>query len=185
MMKQIFSRAALRSLVTACAVSATALSPIVTAPAAADGWGRPESSRQYQRYSDDCTYRGDRPGCNLGNDRKLRGYYGSRNYYHRPRHHHDGDAAAAAIIGLAGVAIIAGALSQANRAPAPRTYRIEPDRYPPAPARSGPNVITYDSTLEPWTPEWYDWCDRHYRSFNGQTGTFRGYDGRDHFCVPR
>uniref|UniRef100_UPI001866F2D3 BA14K family protein n=1 Tax=Oricola nitratireducens TaxID=2775868 RepID=UPI001866F2D3 len=96
-----------------------------------------------------------------------------------------GHAAAAAIIGLAGVAILAGALSQANRPPAPRTYQIEPDRYPPAPARSGPNVITYESTLEPWTPEWYDWCDRRYRSFNGQTGTFRGYDGRDHFCVPR
>lgn len=49
-----------------------------------------------------------------------------------------------------------------------------------------PNVITYQgsASLEPWTPGWREWCSNRYRSFNGQTGTFRGYDGLDHFCVP-
>lgn len=52
---------------------------------------------------------------------------------------------------------------------------------------NGPNVITYDDgySLEPWTPGWKNWCSNRYRSFNSQTGTFRGYDGRDHFCVPK
>ncbi|MGI9351021.1 MAG: BA14K family protein [Rhizobiaceae bacterium] len=51
----------------------------------------------------------------------------------------------------------------------------------------GPNVITYndDYSLEPWTPGWQRWCQNRYRSFNARTGTFRGYDGRDHFCVPK
>ncbi len=52
---------------------------------------------------------------------------------------------------------------------------------------SGPQVIRYEdevsASYEPWTPEWADWCDNKYRSFNPSTGTFRGYDGRDHFCV--
>lgn len=57
-----------------------------------------------------------------------------------------------------------------------------------------PTVIRYDDgygsrghhgglTYEPWTPEWQSWCSSSYRSFNPRTGTFRGYDGRDHFCV--
>lgn len=35
------------------------------------------------------------------------------------------------------------------------------------------------------TQGWYDYCARTYRSFNPQTGTYRGYDGRDHACVAR
>ena len=37
-------------------------------------------------------------------------------------------------------------------------------------------------TLAPWTPEWYARCRETYRSFNPVKGTYRGYDGRDHFC---
>lgn len=50
-----------------------------------------------------------------------------------------------------------------------------------------PEVITFrdSASLEPWTPGWRDWCSNRYRSFNVQTGTFRGYDGLDHFCVPK
>ncbi len=52
---------------------------------------------------------------------------------------------------------------------------------------AGPNVITYEDTvsLEPWSPGWRAYCEDRYRSFNPQTGTYRGYDGLDHFCVPR
>ncbi|MGB7334784.1 MAG: BA14K family protein [Salaquimonas sp.] len=50
-----------------------------------------------------------------------------------------------------------------------------------------PQVIRYEDTVgasyEPWTPAWAEWCDNKYRSFNRNTGTFRGYDGLDHFCV--
>ncbi|MFZ2099900.1 MAG: BA14K family protein, partial [Oricola sp.] len=99
------------------------------------------------------------------------------------RHDDGGAVVAGAILGIAGAAILAGALTQ-PAPPPPRQYYVAPNAYPPAPAYSGPKVITYESTLEPWTPAWYDWCDQRYRSFNPQSGTYRGYDGRDHFCVP-
>jgi hypothetical protein len=34
----------------------------------------------------------------------------------------------------------------------------------------------------PWSPAWYDYCSSRYRSFNPETGYFRGYDGEFHFC---
>ncbi|MEM7289260.1 MAG: BA14K family protein [Pseudomonadota bacterium] len=50
-----------------------------------------------------------------------------------------------------------------------------------------PQVITFNDPgdLQPWTPGWREWCQNRYRSFNPSTGTFRGYDGLDHFCVPK
>ena len=53
--------------------------------------------------------------------------------------------------------------------------------------RGEPEVITFrdNASLEPWTPGWREWCSNRYRSFNAQTGTFRGFDGFDHFCVPK
>ena len=76
---------------------------------------------------------------------------------------------------------------------APRTRQHVPlDSYTPQPrnpyaGQNNPEVITYRDTasLEPWTPGWREWCSNRYRSFNAQTGTFRGYDGLDHFCVPK
>lgn len=79
-----------------------------------------------------------------------------------------GDAAAAAILGLGAAAIIGGAIANSNRNVAPNYYRVAP---------SGA------SGYEPWSPGWYRYCAQRYRSFNAATGTFRGYDGRDHFCV--
>ncbi len=81
--------------------------------------------------------------------------------YYRHYHHGYGGAAAAGIMGLAAGAIIGGAIAESRQ---PRVYY-------------GP--------LRPWTPAWYNWCESSYRSFNPRTGTFRGYDGRDHFCVAR
>jgi|GEM_PF-1256085 len=70
--------------------------------------------------------------------------------------------------------------------------RIQLDRYGnpirQAPTiHNDPNVITFRDTasLEPWSPGWREWCSNRYRSFNAQTGTFRGFDGLDHFCVPK
>ena len=88
------------------------------------------------------------------------------------RHRHDNDdkdaekIIAGAIVGLAAAAII----SQATRpAPAP-AYRARPAQ----PAGS----------LEPWTRDWYNWCSNRYRSFNPETGFWRGYDGKTYFCRP-
>ncbi|MFM2278245.1 MAG: hypothetical protein RLZZ444_476 [Pseudomonadota bacterium] len=59
------------------------------------------------------------------------------------------------------------------------------DYFPEAPARermTRTNVADGYS-LEPWTPDWRAWCAERYRSFNPSTGTYRGYDSRDHFCT--
>ncbi|WP_420406994.1 BA14K family protein [Hoeflea sp.] len=115
---------------------------------------------------------------------KQRHYRGVRQ--HRvPRHvyrghRNNGDAAAAAIIGLGVGAIIGGAIANSHNnsrvihrpAPAPRNYR-------------GQRINNAGGSFEPWTKSWYRYCKKKYRSFNASTGTFRGYDGRDHFCVVR
>ncbi|WP_346909752.1 BA14K family protein [uncultured Roseibium sp.] len=36
--------------------------------------------------------------------------------------------------------------------------------------------------LEPWTPQWYDYCGRKYRSFNPNTGYYTTYGGQQRFC---
>ena len=101
---------------------------------------------------------------------------------HWRRHHHrNNDAVAAGLLGLAAGAIIIGALSE----PAPRRVyerRATVYDYPPAPRAYEPEVITYDAGLEPWSRDWYRYCSDRYRSFNPETGTYRGYDGRNHFC---
>lgn len=108
-----------------------------------------------------------------------------------------GDLIAAGVIGLALGAIIAGEASKNRqvqpsyqyRQPAPQhSYQPSYQYRQPAPQQyNQPNVITFEesASLEPWTPGWRQWCTNRYRSFNSQTGTFRGYDGLDHFCVPR
>jgi len=34
----------------------------------------------------------------------------------------------------------------------------------------------------PWSREWFAYCFETYRSFDPKKGTYRGYDGRIHFC---
>lgn len=120
-------------------------------------------------------------------------------HHHHHRRNDDGAAIAAGIIGLIGGAVIAGALSESSRNN--RTiYLDEPvhprhrgqnhvyapsNAYPPAPSPVDDQVITFAGSLEPWTPGWYDWCDARFKTFNPERGTYRGYDGKDHFCVPK
>ncbi|TPF76561.1 BA14K family protein [Brucella gallinifaecis] len=105
----------------------------------------------------------------------------NRPYY---RHHRNrgGDALAAGVIGLAAGALIGSALSQQQPTyvqPAPVYAPPPPPVYYPAPpARSAAYRVGY----EPWSRGWYQYCSNRYRSFNPSTGTYRGYDGRDHFC---
>lgn len=99
------------------------------------------------------------------------------------RHRHN-DAVAWGIIGLATGAFIASSIK-----PAPKTYVVRPAKpyYPPAPRSYTTTTTTTTTTaaLRPWSRGWYNYCNQRYRSFNPNTGTFRGYDGRDHFCVAR
>ena len=64
--------------------------------------------------------------------------------------------------------------------PEARRVYVEPEYYPARRVYRRPIVV---GTFEPWSPEWYRFCEDSYRSFNPRTGTFRGYDGREHFCV--
>ncbi len=106
------------------------------------------------------------------------------------RHHHNNDAAwAAGAAGLVTGVIVGSAIANDGgyyRAQPRRVY-VEPEYYPerrvyrPAPVyRSAPVAVR---TFEPWTPEWYRYCEGTYRSFNPRSGTFVGYDGLEHFCV--
>lgn len=104
---------------------------------------------------------------------------------HWRRHHtyHDSrgnDLAVAGIVGLAAGALIVGLAAQSEPA-----YR-EPAYAPrPQPDRGYP--VAYDDprgyAIEPWTADWYDYCNNRYRTFDAHSGTFTGYDGRQHFCV--
>lgn len=97
----------------------------------------------------------------------------------RHRHRGDrGDAVVAGILGFTAGALLSGALAR------PRYY----DYYEPAPVYAAPPPVVYGpapvyySRPDPWTPEWYAYCSDRYRSFDGQTGYFLGYDGNYHFC---
>lgn len=104
---------------------------------------------------------------------QIFGNHGAYRRHHRPRpvYRHrdrdDGDVVLGIIGGLAAGAILGSVLS--NQQP---VYRSRPQR-----------VIRYSGSLEPWTRAWFEYCDDRYRSFNPSTGTYRGYDGEDHFCV--
>lgn len=124
------------------------------------------------------------------------GHKHKHKYKHHKRHRgpvviekNNDDALLLGVLGLAAGAIIAGAiLSEPPRPapqpdyypPAPDGYSYSPNDYPPA-----PSSVNTAGTIEPWTDAWYRYCAQRYRSFDPATGTFRGYDGYDHFCVAR
>lgn len=109
--------------------------------------------------------------------------HGDRGYY---RHHHrgGGDALAAGAIGLAAGALIGGALSAQSRDDGVvyRDYDDGPIYRAPARVYRPVQAPRYYGSAQPWTRDWYRYCADRYRSFNPETGTFRGYDGRDYFC---
>ena len=78
-------------------------------------------------------------------------------------------------------------LPRANGQPFPDATFPDADSYPAAP--NTPSIVEnradLGGTLEPWSRAWLDACKARYRSFNPETGTFRGYDGLDHFCRPK
>lgn len=167
----------LRTTIGALAVAATALTAL---PATAQAGGRLSDSETAGNYRCADNRVCDHPrGAYVyrHHGKPYRHWHGKRVY----RHHQGNSDAAAVILGLTGLAIVGGAIASQNRT---LPHTADPN-YRRGHYRSAPNVITYESALEPWSPGWYRWCDARYRSFNPETGTFRGYDGRDHFCVPR
>lgn len=117
------------------------------------------------------------------------------------RHHHNNDDAwAAGAAGLVAGALIGGTIASQPRYNGGYNERVyidpepEYDYYEPRPVyRPRPvyqaRPVVVDSygggyrSLEPWTPSWYRYCAQRYRSFNPDSGTFRGYDGRSYFCT--
>jgi Ni/Co efflux regulator RcnB len=127
-------------------------------------------------------------GVSEARDRNRDGYWreGDDYQYRKPRRHRDRDrnygrdAAIGGALGLATGVIIGGALASQPRYEE-RRY-VEPDYYPePEPRVIYRRPVVVES-YEPWTRAWYDYCAQRYRSFNPSTGTFVGYDGREHFC---
>lgn len=117
-------------------------------------------------------------GDRRGDRQHFRNHAGADRFHNRRdhrqrivrRHNDNGSAIALGIIGLGAAAIIGGAIANSNNQGV--TYR-QPAA--PRPVSGG--------RYEPWSNSWFQYCSNKYRSFNASTGTYRGYDGRDHFCV--
>ncbi len=110
--------------------------------------------------------------------------------HHRSDAGRDGDAVAAGIVGLALGALVAGAIASSRDEPLAgnplRHPRPSPDRDfmfdGPAPAFSGSGYVQDEPSFEPWSRSWYRYCRDRYRTFDAESGTYVGRDGREHFC---
>lgn len=172
---------AIKTSLAALVVASTTLVPMATSAQAGErGYGRYEGGRVTH-----CSPR-DR------HCRDFRGDFRGRDR-HRPgkvivkRRDNGSNVAAGVILGIVGGAILNEAI-RGNQQPQYRATAPGYNAYPPAPRAAQPNVVQYQggyASLEPWTAGWYEYCDDRYRSFNANTGTYRGYDGKDHFCVAR
>jgi hypothetical protein len=116
----------------------------------------------------------------------------------RDDHTDEGALIAAGIIGLAAVAIIAGAQRRSEPAyvePQPHHRRkFDRDFFPDQPSArliQRPRHVEYREqpvyrqqvAIEPWTHAWFAYCQDTYRTFDPRRGTFMGHDGQRHFCV--
>jgi hypothetical protein len=141
--------------------AATALAPVSIAPAYAgegNNWLRADSlERQNPQYQPSHVYR--------YNKHRARPHL-------RGRHRDNTDAIVLGIIGLGVGAVIGGAIANSHNSP-----RVI--------YRSAPRTVKSGGRYQPWSKSWFRYCSKKFRSFNASTGTYRGYDGRDHFCVAR
>jgi hypothetical protein len=113
-----------------------------------------------------------------------------------PAHAVDEDALIAGAIGFGVGTLFGGAISQPRYyapqqyyAPQPHYYGAAPPvYYQPMPAYVQPAPVYVQPAMgygyrpEPWSQEWYAYCENRYRSFDPSTGYFLGYDGEYHFC---
>ncbi|WP_332066002.1 BA14K family protein [Bartonella sp. CB189] len=120
----------------------------------------------------------------------------THNYTHIERHKHvhqhfverndSGDTLAAGILGLAAGTLLGNVLKKPEQ---PQIiYQVAPPQhqviYHEVPQTQvvyqAPTVVTPQNPQ--WTSGWVQYCKAKYRSFNPKTGTFKGYDGKEHFC---
>ena len=139
--------------------AATAIAPMTTTAYAADNRG----NRQHYQHRDDSS--------RITNYREYSERRQQRRDHRVRRHSGNKDAIALGIIGLGAAAIIGGAIANSNNS---RVIYQQP---------AAPRAVRGGGSYEPWSQSWFRFCSNKYRSFNASTGTFRGYDGRDHFCV--
>lgn len=96
----------------------------------------------------------------------------------------------AIVAGIAAAAIIGGIVASQNRRhydygpryyapPPPRPYAYAP---PPPPSYAYAPAPSYGYAPQPWTPEWYDYCSRKWRSFDPRSGTYQPYNGPRQLC---
>ena len=114
----------------------------------------------------------------------------AKNRYHNYHHNNGGSAVAAGIFGFAAGALVSGALSSratiwqrvfsSPAGPPPTTTARRPSCTSPAPVYRAAPVCC--DRPQPWTPEWFAYCDERYKSFNARTGYFYGFDHRSRFC---
>ena len=90
-----------------------------------------------------------------------------------------GDAAVAGVAGFALGTLLG--TSAARPRYYPGTVYVEP-----APVYVAPPVVYEAAPVAyappPWSPDWYAYCARKYRTFDAQSGTFIGADGREYLC---
>jgi hypothetical protein len=140
----------------------TAFAPLTATANAGDNWG---NRKHFRHHNDANRFDNHRDY----SDRRLRRSH--RQHDRRvDRRHNNNEAIALGIIGLGAAAIIGGAIANSNN---PRVIYQQP---------SAPRAVS-GGRYEPWSNSWFQYCSNKYRSFNASTGTYRGYDGRDHFCV--
>ncbi|HEY0120391.1 MAG TPA: BA14K family protein [Rhizobium sp.] len=109
-------------------------------------------------------------------------------------HHRDGWALGAA--GLATGLIVGSAIASQPRYVEPGPVYVDPDYDAPPPPyyyRAPPRRVYVErdvsyyapptAGLRPWSSQWMRYCYDRYRSFDGRSGTYVGYDGMRHFCT--
>ena len=140
--------------------AATAFAPLTVTANAGDNWG---DRKHFRNQADSGRF---------DNPREYRERRLLRNHRPNARRQNNNDAIVMGIIGLGAAAIIGGAIANSNN---PRVIFRQP---------STPRAVS-GGRYEPWSRSWFQYCSNKFRSFNASTGTYRGYDGRDHFCVAR
>ncbi|MBC7281345.1 BA14K family protein [Hoeflea sp.] len=140
------------------------MTPTLASAGESGSWAQERREERANNY----LYNRDSYRHNYRGTRHVYRHHDNRRYIYRDRRNND--AIALGIIGLGAAAIIGGAIANSNNNP--RVIYRQPHT---------PRNVS--GSYEPWSRSWMRYCSNKYRSFNPSTGTYRGYDGRDHFCV--